>query len=103
MNSEEEVARWLVWGMGTLYGLAMASCYFVSRTKNRRQWLWTLLGILGGVLTWIALSIAQPLQRCPHCAEGIRIDATTCKYCHKTVQLSEDGTNEPGSQNAVHG
>lgn len=83
-------------------GIALA-CYFIAKAKNRRGWLWLILGICFSYVTLIILLFkkkvtpvmkgnaidVRPVQqqdvrkekKCPHCAETVLVEAKVCKHC----------------------
>jgi competence ComEA-like helix-hairpin-helix protein len=88
-----------------LWIISAIACYFIAKKKNRRGWLWLILGFLFGyfalgVLVFLKkrnqsmrevkqLSVQnhniREEKKCPHCAELILVDAKVCKHCGRDV------------------
>jgi hypothetical protein len=55
-NSDWLIIELLAWfGMG-------AYCYWMAGRKNRRQWLWALLGVAGGLFAVFVISVISEVE-----------------------------------------
>lgn len=70
-------------------------CYKLAAEKGHDPSLWALLGFFVGPLAILFIAIAQPRsltendlaasgdgKRCSNCAEWVRLEAQSCRYCH---------------------
>jgi hypothetical protein len=81
----------------------------LARAKGRSALGWLILGLLFGVFALIAAAgmpslklppgtpAARDLRRCPNCAEMVRKEANTCRFCgHQLPQLPPDPRTRAG-------
>lgn len=99
-----EVEEWRV-TMGWLIILVWLACAFftagIAERKNMSRARWFITGLIFGPLALglVSLSSAYPaseemmrsrgLQKCPHCAEEIKLKALVCKHCGRDIPTDE--------------
>jgi hypothetical protein len=60
---------------------------FIAKGKGRKFEKWVIYGFFRLFISLIhSLAISNPLKRCPHCAEDIKIAAKACRYCGRDVE-----------------
>jgi hypothetical protein len=68
---------------------------FIAHSRGHNFVLWWMLGAALFPLALIAAfflkrDLAHSKRKCPHCAETIRAEATTCRFCGRDVQSLAD-------------
>lgn len=75
-------------------------CAGIADAKGRRTWLWGLIGILGGIFSFliiICLPKIVPSKKCPRCANELKVEALICHYCgHDFLKQFQKQQNNEG-------
>jgi len=88
-------------GCAVLWGLCGMAAAVIATCKRRRMTAWCLLGVLLGPFALLVAVLPSPAalarreaplngqagayRPCPFCAEAIRVEAITCRYCQRDV------------------
>lgn len=93
--------------LGSVWVLCAIMAGITAGEKNRRFWVWFLIGLLTGpfglyrVMRSAEVVPPELAQPCPNCQKTIRKTARTCPFCGHIIAREPDRVMKAGQQAAA--